>query len=119
MTSIPASRSARAITLAPRSWPSRPGLATKTRILPWFASVFTRGISWRDVYTLDRRLLINAINIPKGRTDFSESRISADGFNGRRHRVIAMFGSRSQAIKGVDHRAVVSTCFRLFKTFDL
>src|SRR3954452_4137020 len=33
MTSIPASRSARAMILAPRSWPSRPGLATTTRIL--------------------------------------------------------------------------------------
>src|ERR1700745_1553948 len=33
MTSIPASRRARAITLAPRSWPSSPGLATRTRIL--------------------------------------------------------------------------------------
>src|ERR1700756_1819625 len=32
MTSMPASRSARAMTLAPRSWPSRPGLATSTRI---------------------------------------------------------------------------------------
>src|SRR3954465_1427887 len=32
MTSMPASRSARAITLAPRSWPSRPGFATRTRI---------------------------------------------------------------------------------------
>src|ERR1700735_4768444 len=32
MTSIPASRSARAITFAPRSCPSRPGLATSTRI---------------------------------------------------------------------------------------
>src|SRR5438270_11522459 len=32
MTSMPASRSARAITLAPRSWPSRPGFATNTRI---------------------------------------------------------------------------------------
>src|SRR5215472_1312323 len=32
MTSIPASRKARAITLAPRSWPSRPGFATNTRI---------------------------------------------------------------------------------------
>src|SRR5581483_4136518 len=35
MTSIPASRRARAITLAPRSWPSRPGLATSTRIFAW------------------------------------------------------------------------------------
>src|SRR5512146_2720619 len=32
MTSMPASRSARAITFAPRSWPSSPGLATNTRI---------------------------------------------------------------------------------------
>src|ERR1700722_9762836 len=34
MTSMPASRKARAMILAPRSWPSRPGLATTTRILP-------------------------------------------------------------------------------------
>src|SRR5882672_3151862 len=33
MTSMPASRNARAITLAPRSCPSSPGLATSTRIL--------------------------------------------------------------------------------------
>src|SRR6266568_7448859 len=32
MTSMPASRSARATTLAPRSWPSRPGLAMTTRM---------------------------------------------------------------------------------------
>src|SRR5690242_19767891 len=34
MTSTPASRSARATTFAPRSCPSRPALATMTRILP-------------------------------------------------------------------------------------
>src|SRR4029077_4363075 len=33
MTSMPASRSALAITLAPRSCPSKPGFATSTRIL--------------------------------------------------------------------------------------
>src|SRR5271157_264580 len=32
MTSMPASRRARAMILAPRSWPSRPGLAIRTRI---------------------------------------------------------------------------------------
>src|SRR5215470_15030606 len=32
MTSMPASRNARAMTLAPRSWPSRPGFAINTRI---------------------------------------------------------------------------------------
>src|SRR4029077_6103406 len=35
MTSMPASRRARAMIFAPRSWPSRPGLATTTRILGW------------------------------------------------------------------------------------
>src|SRR5919108_3634905 len=34
MTSMPASRSARATTLAPRSCPSNPGLATTTRMRP-------------------------------------------------------------------------------------
>src|SRR3990170_1129967 len=34
MTSMPASRSARAMIFAPRSCPSRPGLATTTRIFP-------------------------------------------------------------------------------------
>ena len=34
MTSIPASRSARAMIFAPRSWPSSPGLATTTLIFP-------------------------------------------------------------------------------------
>src|SRR5512140_1924482 len=33
MTSKPASRRARATTFAPRSWPSRPGLATRMRTL--------------------------------------------------------------------------------------
>src|SRR5689334_6702133 len=32
MTSMPASRSAAATTFAPRSWPSRPGFATSTRM---------------------------------------------------------------------------------------
>src|SRR5947209_4942524 len=34
MTSMPASRSARAMILAPRSCPSRPGFATTTRMVP-------------------------------------------------------------------------------------
>src|SRR5580692_593383 len=39
MTSTPASRSARATTFAPRSWPSSPAFATITRILPMMVSV--------------------------------------------------------------------------------
>src|SRR5215471_8241186 len=43
MTSTPASRSARATTFAPRSWPSRPAFATITRILPMAASLVHAG----------------------------------------------------------------------------
>src|SRR4051794_1617849 len=43
MTSMPASRRARAMILAPRSWPSKPGLATTTRILRAVAVVIDGG----------------------------------------------------------------------------
>src|SRR5919202_379070 len=40
ITSIPASRSALAMIFAPRSWPSRPGLAITTRVLPATMQVY-------------------------------------------------------------------------------
>src|SRR4051812_16034317 len=43
MTSKPASRRARATTLAPRSWPSRPGLATRMRTL---RALFSGAAAW-------------------------------------------------------------------------
>src|SRR3954454_171765 len=45
MTSIPASRSARAMIFAPRSCPSSPGLATTTRILRLEVSIGARSYS--------------------------------------------------------------------------
>ena len=47
MTSIPASRSARAMIFAPRSCPSRPGLATTTRIFFVEVGAAMRSILWR------------------------------------------------------------------------
>src|SRR4051795_280542 len=48
MTSIPASRSARAMIFAPRSCPSSPGLATTTRIFRVAVSAMRgRGLYWR------------------------------------------------------------------------
>src|SRR3954447_21015809 len=44
MTSMPASRSAAAMTRAPRSWPSSPGFPTRTRILPSMRSEPRRGL---------------------------------------------------------------------------
>src|SRR5918911_4712776 len=58
MTSIPASRRARAMILAPRSCPSRPGLATTTRIFLLLVPASTRRASLlrgRD-HLEDRRL---------------------------------------------------------------
>src|SRR4051794_9612327 len=42
MTSMPASRSARATTFAPRSWPSSPGFATTTLIRASICDPFVR-----------------------------------------------------------------------------
>src|SRR5205807_1878359 len=46
MTSMPASRRARAMTFAPRSWPSRPGLATRTLI--FLSLIFRKSILTSD-----------------------------------------------------------------------
>src|SRR5690242_19698038 len=54
MTSIPASRKARAITFAPRSCPSRPGLATSTRILDSIFSLETEVLPIRRSGLLGR-----------------------------------------------------------------
>src|SRR5437764_1433362 len=45
MTSKPASRSAIEMTLAPRSWPSRPGLATTTRYVRFTGTHTTQVVS--------------------------------------------------------------------------
>src|SRR5260370_7532421 len=86
MTSIPASRNARAITLAPRSCPSSPGLATNTRIGLFIQS--------------DRaRFPIGAEHIPQSVTDFTERRVSADGVQNVRHSVLRTLGRAPQGIQ--------------------
>src|SRR3954452_11380490 len=61
MTSMPASRSARAMILAPRSWPSRPGFATTTRILrppppaPDSVASAEASMGWRSVVVVGGR----------------------------------------------------------------
>src|SRR5215207_5984644 len=60
MTSIPASRSARAMIFAPRSWPSRPGLAITTRIF-----LATVGRLYGGAF--DRRWLFSGLAEPRRR----------------------------------------------------
>src|SRR5580704_4609383 len=60
MTSMPASRRARAMTFAPRSCPSRPGFATSTRIFcsaGIFFGVYQRGSTRNALgYNRDRKI---------------------------------------------------------------
>src|SRR5260370_41970135 len=86
MTSMPASRNARAITLAPRSCPSSPGLATNTRIGLFIQS--------------DRaRFPIGAEHIPQSVTDFTERCVSADSVQNIRHRVRRTLGRSPQGVE--------------------
>src|SRR5580704_10303175 len=86
MTSMPASRNARAITLAPRSCPSSPGLATNTRIGLFIQS--------------DRaRFPIGAEHIPQSVADFAERRISAYSVQNIRHSVLRTLGRALQGIQ--------------------
>src|SRR5215207_3931812 len=65
MTSIPASRSARAMIFAPRSCPSKPGFATTTRIL-------------RSAMTADSRALLHAkLHAHVGRMVRAHDRVGA------------------------------------------
>src|SRR5580698_5034072 len=68
MTSIPASRRARAITFAPRSCPSSPGLATNTRI--FFSAI---GFSLYSPRRTARSLFEPTKGTAKGRRCFNET----------------------------------------------
>src|SRR5919197_171722 len=74
MTSMPASRSARAITLAPRSCPSRPGLAMTTRIFCTDLSNY-------------RRFFVFSPDVPERVAHFAHGCIGPHGVNEQRHRV--------------------------------
>src|SRR5918997_1622250 len=105
MTSIPASRSARAITFAPRSWPSSPGFATRTRI---FLSLMLE--SW---------LLVETVNVAQRVADFAERGVGADGLDGRGHRVVARDRGLLQLFESVGDCARVALRFRMLEAFEL
>src|SRR5438105_14307738 len=95
MTSIPASRRARAITLAPRSWPSKPGLATSTRM-------------GADMKSDAARFLVRAKNLSQGVTDLAQRRVNADRIQDKRHGIHRSFGSPPEGIKGSPHPAIIA-----------
>src|SRR5574337_1133200 len=105
MTSKPASRKARATTLAPRSWPSSPGLAITIRI---FGSVIDSILScphrrisrpklsstpvlprasWGDGSN-DGRFLVLSVHGPKDVTDLADRRLGLHALHHLIHGVL-------------------------------
>src|SRR3990172_891417 len=119
MTSMPASRRARAMTLAPRSWPSRPGLATSTRI---FLSVIS---SLRPLRLCGERYLghgdffVGAEDGAEGVADFAQGGVGAHAVEDARHRVLVAAGGGLQILECLGDAAVVALAPHLGKPFTL
>src|SRR5439155_1463323 len=83
MTSMPASRSARATTFAPRSWPSRPAFATTTRI----GRLEIAGVDIRSVDLLQHRDLL------------ADRRVCPRAFEEREHELASRLRSMAQLVE--------------------
>src|SRR6185503_2328273 len=86
---MPASRSARAMTFAPRSWPSRPGLAMTTLI---FWRIFHRGLTARTGSDY-RRFDVFPPDLAQAVAHLPDGRIRTGRVQQKRHRIRAAAGS--------------------------
>src|SRR2546426_11788849 len=77
MTSKPASRRARAMILAPRSWPSRPTLPTRSRT---FRALF--------ISELHPSFAVRAEDLLERAADFAHGGVGAHRLEDRRHQVL-------------------------------
>src|SRR5215208_4651605 len=93
---MPASRRARAITFAPRSWPSSPGLATSTRIGCCILQVC--------------RLLVHAEDIAQRVADFTQGGVGPYGIEQERHRVVGPLGGAAESVERRLHAAIIAPC---------
>src|SRR4030042_6026292 len=99
MTSMPASRSARQMTLAPRSWPSRPGLAIRTLIFfSGMSSSFTRPGS------KCHRFLVFPVAAFQGVHDLSQGCVGLDAFQAIGHEILVVAGGLLEVGKSPLHR---------------
>src|SRR5271169_88627 len=99
MTSKPASRKARAMILAPRSWPSRPGFATRMR------SRFSGTLnSFLLLERSDpRRVAIHAEHLAEDVGDFTDGALLLHGIDDRRHEIGAVGGGALDGRQGGAH----------------
>src|SRR6185369_582153 len=105
---MPASRSARAMTLAPRSWPSSPGLATRTLIFRLDIRCGLKG-----------GLFVDSVNVSERRADLAERCINSNCVDRRRHRVLVFVRRGFEFVERVRHRACITLRTCLFESFEL
>src|SRR3990170_4667076 len=96
MTSKPASRSARATTLAPRSCPSSPGLATMILI---FASAMSPIPYPLSRHSDDRRLAVLTVHRAEDVADLADRDTGAHGVDDAVHGVLPRFGRAPQGVQ--------------------
>src|SRR6185312_15661403 len=101
MTSMPASRRARAIIFAPLSWPSRPGLATRTRIGKLISDCGP--------------LVVCSEHTAQRAANLAQCGVGANGVDQRRHQV-AFLSARRRAAKRIEllPDIFIITCFSQF-----
>src|SRR5688572_19364187 len=124
---MPASRSARAITLAPRSWPSRPGLAMTTlslrivvgSVLCAVGRLHTAHCSLVTTVSDYRHLFVLPPHLPKGVADLAHSRVGADRLDDRRHQIGRAIRGGSKGIERPENAIAVARLLQLFELGEL
>src|SRR3972149_3313054 len=89
MISYPASRSARATTLRPRSCPSSPGFASRRR----------KALAISSIVSDDRGFAVLAVHAPQHPADLSQGHVGFDALQDRVHGVARAFGRTSQGVQ--------------------
>src|SRR5579875_3382975 len=118
---MPASRKARATILAPRSCPSRPGLATITRILLSIPVIEQHSIGplLPAMILPERRLLVSAKHAAKYVAHFAERGVSPHAFQNIRHEVSIGCGRAAQCIERLPDSRIVTLLFKFREFFTL
>src|SRR5678816_2634273 len=113
MTSIPASRNARAMIFAPRSCPSSPGFATTTR----------KGCPISDLILsaslVDDRPAIDTVDLAQHVAHLSNGGLRFDRANDRRHHVVADGGGLLDVFEGTRRLGLCARTPHALRPLDL
>src|SRR5438309_502982 len=117
MTSMPASRSARAMTLAPRSWPSSPGFAMTTRIFRIRPESAIRNP--QSAMSYDGHFHVLPPDVPERIAHLADRRVRADRVEDRRHHVVAAARGGAQPIQRANDGVRIAPLLEPFELHEL